>query len=599
MPAATKTKAGGGVPNVRSLRREMRAIWSQLEPDYQQWYSRYRELAESLEPMKSQFYQEDHQGTKESTFNEIMDNTATLAGRTAASGLHSSMTSPASPWYKLGVKGQEELSWESRKWIDDLTADMRQVHAQSNLYKLMPQFYESDVHFATAAMLAEPHPERVIHFTELPLGSYRIANDPDGRVNVFAREFQMTVRQVVEEFAVVDAQGNIDWMNISPQVRRQWDLQQWENKVNITHVITPNPRYSPGALDAKFKRYLSCYYEAKGGAGYGSVGGYGGSIADDVVLKETGYDLFPVLVMRWKVRGPQDAYGSSCPGIMSLGDVKGLQQLEKVSLQAIEKQANPPLVGPEPTNGIISTLPGHHTIESMTEGRQGLRPLYQVAPDIVALEGKAEQTRGRINRAYYVSTFQALTNLAGGQKTVPEVQELKAEKLVELGGVLEQFNFDFGDPLIDLSYAYMLMFNRVRPAPEELSGATLEVEYISILAQAMKLSGIEGIERWWGFSASVATGKGSTEPLDVVDTDALLRHYGDMASVPADVVLPADKVAEIRAARAQQQQTLAAAQAIQAGAGVVKDLAASPTNGPNALTALLGRSRAGSLVPAA
>jgi hypothetical protein len=91
----------------------------------------------------------------------------------------------------------------------------------------------------------------------------------------------------------------------------------------------------------------------------------------------------------------------------------------------------------------------------------------------------------------------------------------------------------------------------VPPPPPELEGMDLSVEYISVMAQAMKLTGITGIERLMGFAGQMA--QANPQVLDKIDFDQALDEYAAMVGVPPSIVLDDSAVAQVREQRAQQQ----------------------------------------------
>lgn len=202
---------------------------------------------------------------------------------------------------------------------------------------------------------------------------------------------------------------------------------------------------------------------------------------------------------RWEVAG-EDSYGTDCPGMMSLGDNKQLQVGEKMSAQAVEKMIKPPMIGPTSLRQQkASILPGDITYVDTREGMQGFRPAHEINFNISALEAKQDQVRMRIKSAYFEDLFLMLASSDRRQITASEIDERHEEKLLALGPVLEQLNQDLLDPLIDNAYAIMDAQGYIPPAPEEIAGQALKIEYVSIMAQAQKLISIGSVDRFSGF----------------------------------------------------------------------------------------------------
>lgn len=574
-----------------SKRKAFDILRTQLESERSSFISHWRDLGEHIFPRRPRFTtSENNKGDRKN--QKIIDATATLAARTLRSGMMSGVTSPARPWFRLAVPSPELMeSALVKDWLHVTSERMTAVFIKSNLYNVLPVVYGDMGVFGTSAAMIEEDFEDVVRFYSFPIGSYAISTDEKGKVNVFYREFAMTVRQIVSKFGRVDQEGEIDWSNISLHVKSLYENGQTEQWIDICHIIQPNEEYDGKKLESKFKKFKSCYFEK--GSGGDKSRPYYASDEDQKVLREAGYDYFPVFCPRWEVTG-EDQYGTECPGMIALGDVKALQLMQKKKAQAIEKMVNPPLVGPSSIqNSRISLLPGDTSFADVREGQQGLRPIHEVNPRINELIMDIQEYQRRIQRAFYEDLFLMLANSDRRQITAREIDERHEEKLLALGPVLEQLNQDLLDPLIDVTFQIMFNQGLIPEPPEEIQGMDLRVEYISIMAQAQKLAGIASIERFAGFASSVM--QANPEVMDKVDMDQMIDVYADRLSLQPGIVRPDEKVAEIRAGRAQQQQTAQAVQSLQAGAQTVRDLSSADMEGDNALTRLIQNANAGAL----
>jgi len=310
-------------------------------------------------------------------------------------------------------------------------------------------------------------------------------------------------------------------------------------------------------------------------------------------LRKAGYDYFPVLAPRWEISG-EDVYGTSCPGMDSLGDIKQLQIGERRGAQAIEKMVNPPMTGPTSLKNFRASIAaGDITYVDARDAAASFRPAHETNLRIDLLEGKQQQIRSRIQRSFYEDLFLMLATMDRANITATEIAERKEEKLLALGPVLEQLNQDLLDPLIDVTFDIMLKQGYIPQPPPELQGMDLKVEYVSVMAQAQKLVGINSIERFAGFAGQVAAVK--PDLWDKVDMEAVIDIYADMLSVPPTVLKDPDEVQAVRQERAQaaaqQQQVEQMAQVSQSA----KNLAQAPMGQDSALDALIQRSEAGAL----
>jgi hypothetical protein len=503
----------------------------------------------------------------------------------------SGVTSPARPWFRLSTPDPDLAEYGAVKdWLHDVSLRLATVFLKSNLYNALPVVYGDIGVFGTGAMfIEEDFDGSVIRCFPFPIGSYMIANNSRLMVDGFIREFRMTVRQLVQKFGRMGLSGRMDWSNFSLNVKQAYDNGQYETWIDVCHVIHPNEYFDSKKLDSQYKKYSSCYYE-RGMSGGTAIDPY-----NDIYLSEKGYDNFPVLCPRWEVTG-EDVYGTSCPGMDALGDIKQLQLGEKRSMQAIEKMVNPPMVGPpELRTTKSSILPGDITYISERDGMKGFRPVHEVNPRIQELEGKQEQVRQRISRAFYEDLFLMLANSDRRQITAREIEERHEEKLLALGPVLEQLNQDLLDPLIDVTFDVMVKQGLIPTPPEELQGVPLKVEYISVMAQAQKLVGISGIERFAGFVGSIVAQTQNQQLLDKVDSDQMIDEYGDAVGISPRIIRSDDEVEQIRSDRAAAAKAQIQPEKIRNLAASAKDLSQANMTDDNALKRLTDQAEAGQL----
>lgn len=546
-----------------TLKEQLTKQLAQLEQERTTFEPHWRELSDFIIPRGSRFLtSEANRGDRRNT--KIVDPTATMANRTLSSGMMSGITSPARPWFKLATPDPEMMDYGPVKlWLETVQNRMNDMFNKSNLYQSLPIIYSSLGTFGTGALAVLEDDEDVIRTMPFPVGSYYIANSPRLSVDTCFRKFSMTVRQLVREFGL---------NNVSSSTKSAFENGTYENWVDVVHAVYPNMNRETGKMNAKNKAFRSVYFE---------VGG-----DNDKVLRESGYDEFPVMAPRWEVNG-EDVYGSSCPGMIALGQVKALQLEQRRKAQQIDKQTNPPMIGPTSLKTQrVSLLPGDITYVDQVTGAEGLRPAYQVNPNLGDLLGDIQDTRQLINSAYFVDLFMMLQNVNTRSMPVEAVIEMKEEKLLMLGPVLERLNDEFLDPLIDRAFSMMARKNMLPPPPDVMQGMPLRIEYISVMAQAQKAIGLSSLERFVGFVGNLASAK--PEALDKLDVDQAIDNYAVMSGVSPTVVVPQEQAQQTRNDRAQQQQQAMALQTGMAAVQGAKTLSEAKTADPNLLTALAG-----------
>jgi hypothetical protein len=338
----------------------------------------------------------------------------------------------------------------------------------------------------------------------------------------------------------------------------------------VVHVVEPNLDRDTGKLDSRNKRVMSVYFE------------HGGD--PDKLLSESGYDEMPILSPRWEING-EDVYGVGAPGNIALGTVKALQLEQIRKANAIDKMVNPPMVGSVSLkNKRIDMTPGGVTYVDQISDQSQFRPAYLVNPQLSDLLANIQDDRQVIKECYFNDLFAMFSTLNTRSMPVEAVSEMQTEKLLMLSPVIERLNDEFLNPLVDRTFSVMARRNLFPPAPAELQGQPLRVEYTSVMAQAQKAVGISSIERFVGFVGNI----GQTNPnaLDKLDIDQTIDTYGDMLGVSPTIIVSDDDVAAIRQQRAQVQQQQQALQTGMAAAQGVKTLSEANTANPSVLKTL-------------
>jgi hypothetical protein len=542
----------------RPLKQRLMTRLGSLEAERSSWTTHWQECSDFILPRAGRFETSDRNlGEKRHT--EIYDSTATRALRVEAAGMMAGATSPARPWFRLALADPDLNRYQPvKQWLDEVTKLMQRVFQRSNVYRTLHSMYEELGAFGTAACIIQPDFDNVIHLHSVTIGEYCLSTSSRGEVDTIYRKFDMTVAQLVGEFGL-DA--------VSRGVRSRYEGGNLDSWVTVVQAIEPRgarERYS-GKLDNLNMPWRSCYFE---------VGG-----DEQLLLRESGYERFPVLAPRWSVSGG-DIYGNG-PGMEALGDIRALQLLQLRKAQAIDYQTQPPLQAPTSMQSAeVNMLPGGVTFVDAANPQAGIRPAWETRLELSPMLMDIAEHQRRINSAFYSDMFLMLAS-AGPQTrmTATEVAERHEEKLLMLGPVLERLHNELLRPLIDNTFDHMAKVGMLPAMPEQIAGMDIQPEFVSMLAQAQRAIGTNAVDRFLGHVAGVAQYK--PEVLDKIDTDYLVDSYGDMLGVDPHAILATEDVADIRRARneamaAKEQQAMAAQQAQAA-----RNLAAVPT-GPGA-----------------
>lgn len=542
-------------------RKQIQTRWSALKSERSSWDTHWRDLSEHIQPRTGRFLVDDR-NKGERKYNKILDNTATKAARILSAGMMSGMTSPARPWFSLTTPDPDLNKFTPVKiWLNDVTELMNRVFQKSNTYRSLQSMYSEIAVMGTAANIIVPDFNNVIHNYPLTTGEYCIAQNWKGEIVTLYREFQKTVYELVSEFGL---------NNVSTSVKSMYDNGNMDAWVTVIHAIEPRTDRDASKLDSLNMPWRSVYFEQ-------------GSNKDGKVLRESGFKRFPVLAPRWDIYGG-DIYGTS-PAMEALGDIRQLQFLQKEKAKAISYKVSPPLQVPGRfKNNEFDLLPGGISFVDDTTNNQGVRSAFEVNLDLSHLLNDIQDTRQRINSAFYVDMFLMISQVDNGDKTAREVAELHEEKLLMLGPVVERFKNEVLDPLIEITFDAMMEAKIVPPPPQELQGKNIDVELVSIIAQAQKAAGITSLSRF-------ASGVGSLAQVfpgitDNIDPDALVGVMADQLGVDPRIVRDPKDVEAMRQQQAQAQQQAQQAAMANQSADTAQKLSNADTSQPNALTAL-------------
>ena len=107
----------------------------------------------------------------------------------------------------------------------------------------------------------------------------------------------------------------------------------------------------------------------------------------------------------------------------------------------------------------------------------------------------------------------------------------------------------------------------------------LNVEFVSMLAQAQRAIGTNAVDRFVGNLGVIAQMK--PDVLDKFDSDRWAEAYSDMLGVDPNMIVADRQVAMIRDARNKAQAAQAQAAAMQQNSQTVKNMAQAPTGAGN------------------
>lgn len=569
----------------------MLRFWDGMKAERDLYLPTWRQIAQFVLPQAGRFILDDLR-RGQTQMEDILNSVGTQALETGAAGMASSLTNPARPWFRITTADpQLAESFSVRAFCFQIERLVQWVFARSNIHGVLVSMYRNAMAFGTAPIWIDEDEREIVRAHTFPVGMYGLAASYQGRIDTCGYEQTMTVRQVLQRFGE-DNEG------LSLATRRFIDRKEWNQKVQVLHVVCPNEDLDLGALDGRQMKWESVWTEITG---------------DDSLppLRVGGYREFPVMVARWEVNGTEDVYGQG-PMHRALPDVKQLQHTEEQGLNLLDKMVSPPTNYPASLRGDFPSIMAGALNVVPGDGSAKVEPTY--VPDKGAYQlamQKAQVLEDRIRRTLHEDLWRMLTDQSADNRpagmTATEVVERHEEKLILLGPVVDRFHNEVLSPLIRRTVSVLAERRMLPPPPDELvnalmRGEDIRIEYISTLAQAQRILGIGSIERFASIVQAIAATDPSGAVMDKIDRDELIDQAADMLGIPPNIVRPDDAVAEIRISRArsmaqqqQMQQGMAAAQQ-------AKDLGQANLSGDTALSRLLatyGPQASGAILPAA
>ena len=548
--------------------------YNNLKTEGLKWYATWRELSQYLNPTRGFFFNQVPNYGIKIDHSIVLDSYARRCIRDLASGMISGLTSPSRPWFKLGLEDKDLGEYAPvKEYLDECQNRMHSVMAHSNVYECFNNVYEEIATFGTASMFLLEDFNDVIRGRSFTIGEYFLGAGMDCRVNTFCRQYWMTVAQLVKEFG---------FEQCSPTVRNDFRVHNTERWVRVIHLIEENDNRLPEYKDWANMAYRSLYFEDNS--------------MQNTYLRTEGFEEFPVMSPRWALTTTADVYGRS-PGWDVLGDDKMLQKEQREKLLILAKIGNPPMQVDASVQN-VNTLPGGVTRSSSMLPNAGVRPAYQISPDINAMREDILEVKKALDDAFHRDLFRMLLNEASrpANVTATEIAEKQAERLNMVSPVIMKLNNELLNPFISRVFNIMLRHGLLPDITPELNqligGMDLKPQYISVLAQAQRMIGITAMEQNFGFGMNMA--QANPDVLDNYNFDENAQEYARSLGVPAKVMNSPDKIAQIRAEKAKQKAQMAQAQnmAMTAelaakGAKATKDMGTTPMGENSALDGLL------------
>lgn len=497
-----------------------------LKPRRYNFESIWQDVGDYLIPRKNDVQTTKYPG--EARYVQLLDATGMTNAELLAGTLHSFLTNPSGFFFNL-TTGDAELDNNDnvRKWVQDCVRRMHDTLNNSNFQTEINEYYIDLINFGTSTLSIEEDTETVVRFGSRPVKEIYIEENSKGMVDCVYRCFEMDCRALVDMFG---------YDNLPEKVQKKYDSNK-PDRYKLIHAIYPSK------IDAKTTHAFTSQYVLE---------------EEKVNLSIKGFREFPWVVSRWS-KASGEEYGRG-PGEKALPNVKMLQKIMETTIKGAQKTVDPPLQAPD--DGFMLPLVtrpgGFNYYRAGSEDR--IQPIYNDARVDFGFQ-MIEMVSAKIREAFYVDQLKLRE---GPQMTATEVSERIEQAFRFLGPIFGRQQAEFLQPTVERVFKIMDRRDMFLPAPAELTGIALKVQYSSVMALSQRQSEVQNIQR----TMVAITPFASADPtiLDVFNGETMAKYIAKLYNFPQEGIRNQDELGQLRQQRQQAQeaamQNAAAAQEV-------------------------------------
>ena len=457
-------------------------------------------------------------------------------------GMQGHLVSQSLKWFK-NITSSPALNRvdEVQKYLQEYDEAMYGEYNRSNFYAILGEWFRDAGSIGTATLYTEEDIGRgvAVHIPIHPREVF-ISEDRYGNVDTVFRKFFLTAKQAVQKFGTE---------KLSKDIIDNSEKQP-EKKHQFIHAVFPNTDRMFGSLLSIHKPVASVYMQEKG------------NLPDDDIVKQSGFDMNPYAVWRFR-KNSDEIYGYS-PAADAMVEIKKAHQMSKTLLKAAHIAASPAYNIPEHMRGNTRIEPdGHNYFEKggdkISVVQTGIN--YPIAID------REEKIQRLIEDAYRVEFFLILAR-AEREMTATEIQARANEKSVLLGPQQDRLYSEGLVPANENVHAIADLAGRLPEPPQILIDAAeeakgrglpqirLNLQLIGPLAQARK-NQTDMMPIRNGLNEIAQASAVFPKVLDRIDPDRLAERILDSTNFPQDVMRSDQELQDLRdqqEAELQQQQ---------------------------------------------
>ena len=471
----------------------------------------------------------------------LRDTTAVEACQKLASAHISYMTPSNELWFKW-ESARPDAGDEVQSWYNRCSEIANRELALSNFYTELHECFLDRVGLGTGSLYCSSTRSGRLLFRHIACGQFVCAEDDEGRIDTYMREFCYTPHQAAAQFGekALGSKGRAALSNGAAHT----------GSLRFLHVVRPREKRNRLRDNARNMPFESIYY----------------SLDDNTIVEEGGYREMPYMVTRFLKWG-DGPYGLA-PGQLVYPDIRQAQFLNRILDMLGEVAAFPRILELASQVGEVDLRAGGRTIISAESASMGYprewatQGRYDVGMD------RLRQKQEAINRAFFVPMLE-LWNERKQQMTASEIYARENERVMLFSPSFTLFACDF-QPLMERVFAQLFRLGKFPQPPAAALGQNRHGEptidephviYQGRIAMVMRRLQTEGIERTLHRLQALA----AMDPTvaDHLDLDTTFRLAARLDGVPEQTLRPQAQVRRMRrqredAANKAQQQIAAA-----------------------------------------
>ena len=440
------------------------------------WDSQWQDLSDYFCPGRITSVRKETEGARKS--QKIYDNTGADAAQKLAAGLYSRTVNPASKWFYIALETPDEQLEQNKKvseWFD-LARDRTQSIINKRGTGALYQAYCDLTSLSNTVIFINEDDINGVSFKVFPIDTVDIAEDYRGVIDTVYRKFEMTLRQIDQEFPGKLPSTKMKQMDDDP------DAKAW-----VLHVVAPRKKYDPDKIDNLNMPIESIYILCE----------------EELVLQESGYPEMPYAVARLEVLAGE-LYGRG-PANIALPEVKSLNEMAKLQLDSSNMRLRPPL--DVPVNAYINPIeliPGYKNLNQDEGGRRV--SALNVMGDLSYTAKDIEMMQSKVKEIFYNDQLTLRTN---AEMTATEIQKRSEIQMQLMGPWQGRLELELFEPLINRILGILIRMGEIPPPPQELleavnqdekeaakySTKALKIVYDSPLARAQRLVDVQVIDQ--------------------------------------------------------------------------------------------------------